>query len=220
MADDELKVPSQRTDQGGEHGVDDAYRHGVDDVRRERAGDDPARESSADDDLRVVVGTNDEPHDEPRDVLPGESPGTADQGDPHARDYKDPYTPATGDLPMPGTGAQSSQVPSHAAPQETVLFDRDPAEVQARWRDLQSAFVDDPGEAVKQADGLVGEIVESLTSALSARTEELRERWEGAGEGDTERLRLALREYRSVLERLLDLTTAGAGTHSSGPRTR
>ena len=96
----------------------------------------------------------------------------------------------------------------------------DPSEVQARWRDVQAAFVDDPGEAVKRADGLVGEVVESVTRTLTSRADELRGRWEGSGEADTERLRLALREYRSVLERLLDLTSAGAGARSSDPGTR
>ncbi|GAA3148184.1 hypothetical protein GCM10020001_084420 [Nonomuraea salmonea] len=78
--------------------------------------------------------------------------------------------------------------------------------MQARWRDLQASFVDDPGEAVRRADGLVGEVVESLTSSLTSRTEALRGRWKDAGEAETEQLRLALRDYRNVLERLLALS--------------
>ncbi|NUW39605.1 hypothetical protein [Nonomuraea rhodomycinica] len=124
--------------------------------------------------------------------------------------------PATGD-DTPGTGADGGAKPSHAAPADIVLFDRDPAEVQARWRELQAGFVDDPGEAVRRADGLVGEVVEALTSALTSRTGELRQRWSGSDDHDTEQLRLALREYRTVLERLLALTgdTAGTGAASS-----
>ncbi|WP_219462982.1 hypothetical protein [Nonomuraea rhizosphaerae] len=96
-------------------------------------------------------------------------------------------------------------VPAHAAPQDTSLFDQDPAEVQTRWREVQTSFVDDPAEAVQRADGLVGEVVEALTASLTARTGELRDRWKDAG--DTEQLRLALREYRVVLERLLSLSS-------------
>ncbi|MEU8249109.1 hypothetical protein [Nonomuraea sp. NPDC048916] len=99
--------------------------------------------------------------------------------------------------------------PSHAAPQEVVLFDQDPAEVQSRWRDVQASFVDDPGDAVQRADGLVGEIVESLTAALTSHTGELRGRWQGADQEDTEQLRLALRDYRNVLERLLSFAGPG-----------
>ncbi|MCP2344029.1 hypothetical protein [Nonomuraea roseoviolacea] len=125
--------------------------------------------------------------------------------------------PVTGD---DATGVDGGAKPSHAAPADIVLFDRDPAEVQARWRELQAGFVDDPGDAVRRADGLVGEVVEALTSALTSRTGELRQRWSGSGENgndtdtdtDTEQLRLALREYRTVLERLLALTGDNAGT--------
>ncbi|MFG2072892.1 hypothetical protein [Nonomuraea maritima] len=129
-------------------------------------------------------------------ALPG---GGADR-EPAFRDG--PY--AEGDGPeqaRPGEAAAA-----HAAPGEVVLFERDPAEVQARWRDLQASFVDDPGEAVQRADGLVGEVVESLTSTLNSRTAALRDRWKSAGDSGTEEMRQALREYRDVLERLLALS--------------
>lgn len=205
---DELKVPSQK----------------------------PAGEPGGDDDLRVVVAKDDAPahgsgHDDGRDTFRAEDVrdpsrvGDDERArDPHAKDYKDPYTAPPEDMPVsagPGpmvrgqeTGAAGG-MPSHAAPQETALFDRDPADVQARWRDLQAGFVDDPGDAVKRADGLVGEVVESLTSALNQRTSELRGRWQGAGGHDTEQLRQALREYRGVLERLLAVSAAGTGSSGS-----
>ncbi|MER6510598.1 hypothetical protein ABT158_27530 [Nonomuraea sp. NPDC001636] len=112
--------------------------------------------------------------------------------------------------PVQGTpveGAPVDDVPSHAAPQEVALFDQDPAEVQARWRDVQASFVDDPAEAIQRADGLVGEVVESLTNSLTSRTGALRERWKDVDSPDTEDLRQAFRDYRNVLERLLALST-------------
>ncbi|WP_219519909.1 hypothetical protein [Nonomuraea ceibae] len=148
-------------------------------------------------------------HETPAHSTPGhETPGheTPDHDRPgHERVPGHEGTPE----PVPAT-AVAGEPPAHAAPQERALFDQDPAEVQARWRDLQTAFVDDPGEAVQRADGLVGEVVETLTSTLNARTGELRERWKGAGDGDTEQLRLALREYRGMLEQLLALTGSGS----------
>ncbi|MFI7643443.1 hypothetical protein [Nonomuraea sp. NPDC049400] len=141
---------------------------------------------------------------------------TAPQGERDAP-YRDPYAgTGGGDIPPepgPESGpVASDEVPAHAAPEDVVLFDQDPDQVQARWRDLQASFVDDPGEAVRRADGLVGEVVEALTSSLTSRTDGLRDRWKNAkdaedGESaDTEQLRLALRDYRSVLESLLTLS--------------
>ncbi|MGW0802748.1 hypothetical protein [Nonomuraea sp. NPDC002799] len=138
--------------------------------------------------------------------------------------YRDPYA-RTGDMltdpdpdPDPAhTPVAADERPAHAAPDEVSLFDQDPTEVQGRWRDLQAGFVDDPSEAVQRADGLVGEVVESLTSSLTTRTNALRDRWKDAETADTEQLRLALRDYRSVLERLLALSThqplSGDRTH-------
>ncbi|NRQ36421.1 hypothetical protein HII36_31985 [Nonomuraea sp. NN258] len=119
--------------------------------------------------------------------------------DPRSADVPDPlHTPA-----VAGEGG-----PAHAAPRDLVLFDQDPAQVQARWRDVQASFVDDPGEAVTRADALVGEVVEAITSTLTTRTNALRDGWKGSEQADTEQLRLALRDYRNVLERLLALSAA------------
>ncbi|MEU1721165.1 hypothetical protein [Nonomuraea sp. NPDC005692] len=115
----------------------------------------------------------------------------------------------------PVEGAPVDDVPSHAAPREVTLFDHDPAEVQARWRDVQASFVDDPAEAMQRADGLVGEVVESLTNSLTSRTGALRERWKDVDSPDTEDLRQAFRDYRNVLEQLLALST-----HNLTPETR
>ncbi|MEU4510206.1 hypothetical protein AB0G05_11965 [Nonomuraea wenchangensis] len=117
------------------------------------------------------------------------------------------------------TGAVLAETPAHAAPADTALFDQDPAEVQSRWRDLQAAFVDDPGDAVRRADGLLNEVVESVTASLNGRTSALRERWKDAGSPDTEQLRQALREYRNVLERLLALSSTPNTTPNVTPNT-
>ncbi|MFC4007395.1 hypothetical protein ACFOY2_09190 [Nonomuraea purpurea] len=163
---------------------------------------------------------------------------TTPSRDPDDAAYRDPYAGTGGDMlaepepepePEPGPGpegkeaesgsasvaqAPADEVPAHAAPADVVLFDQDPAQVQARWRELQTSFVDDPTEAVQRADGLVGEVVESLTSSLNSRTNALRERWKDPETADTEQLRLALRDYRGVLERLLALSNA----HPQGMR--
>jgi hypothetical protein len=95
--------------------------------------------------------------------------------------------------PVPGTPVESSVAGSQGwAP------DWDADELRRRWHDIQASFVDDPRDSVEKADNLVEEAVSSLTT----RKQELMERWKTNDQGDTEQLRLALRDYRSLLERL------------------
>ncbi|MFB9530380.1 hypothetical protein [Nonomuraea roseola] len=114
---------------------------------------------------------------------------------------------ATGDVPV-----ESEPAPARAQavpPQRAALFDQDVDQAHTRWHDLQATFVDDPRQAVEQADQLVDEVVNALTSSLTTRTSELGGRWKNTDQGDTEQLRLALRDYGAMLEQLLAL---------SGPR--
>ncbi|KWV33804.1 hypothetical protein [Micromonospora rifamycinica] len=95
----------------------------------------------------------------------------------------------------PGTG----NVPSDAA----TLFETDAAQgFRDRWRDVQLRFVDDPRAAAGEAQSLVEEAIRSLSEALAAQKEKLGG-WQGAGEADTEQLRVAVRQYRDFLDRVL-----------------
>ncbi|NBE98964.1 hypothetical protein FE391_37200 [Nonomuraea sp. KC401] len=200
---DELKVPSQRADEV--RGDDrDAEREAV----RARPGEHIPGGPVAGDDAAGIGRRPDEEYDT---AVPGAV--TTPEPDEDAA-YRDPYATTGDDLPPEpepaplNAEAVPDEVPAHAAPQDVILFDQDPAQVQARWRDLQASFVDDPGEAVRRADGLLGEVVEAFTSSLTSRTDTLRDGWKDAGAHDTELLRLALRDYRNVLEHLLALSGA------------
>jgi len=100
-----------------------------------------------------------------------------------------------------GTGARPA-----AAGEFTVeyLVDPEAAErLRNRWRDVKAVFVDDPADAVRQAGALTGEAVDELTAALSRLRQE-REGTSGEGkETDTERLRVALRGYGALIDRIL-----------------
>ncbi|MEO3790184.1 hypothetical protein ABGB14_08215 [Nonomuraea sp. B10E15] len=205
---DELKVPSQRADEVRGDDRDDG-RAAADRRPGEEAGGPIAGRPES-------TGRADGRHeglersaDEYDPAVPGADPSAEPDED---AAYRDPYARTGGDLraePEPGpvdVQAAPEEVPAHAAPQDVVLFDQDPTQVQARWRDLQASFVDDPGEALRRADGLLGEVVESFTSSLTSRTGALRDGWKGTGAQDTEQLRLALRDYRNVLEHLLALS--------------
>lgn len=80
------------------------------------------------------------------------------------------------------------------------------AELQAivgRWREIQAGFVDEPRQAVQEADALVADLMQRLARALANERAQLESRWSGDGEVSTEDLRQGLRRYRSLFERLL-----------------
>ncbi|WP_031087210.1 hypothetical protein [Streptomyces sp. NRRL WC-3549] len=73
-----------------------------------------------------------------------------------------------------------------------------------RMRQAVSDFVEDPRQAVEEADSAFDRIVADLAEALDERRRALRASWQGADcEARTEELRVALRNYRDAGERLL-----------------
>ncbi|SCF09139.1 hypothetical protein [Micromonospora mirobrigensis] len=95
----------------------------------------------------------------------------------------------------PAAGA----VPADAA----TLFEPETAQgFRDRWRDVQLRFVDDPRAAVGEAQSLVEEAIQALSSALAAQKDKLGG-WQDSGSVDTEQLRVAVRQYRDFLDRVL-----------------
>ncbi|GLW74832.1 hypothetical protein Kpho02_71290 [Kitasatospora phosalacinea] len=92
-------------------------------------------------------------------------------------------------------------------PGAPVLLPPDLAAQSARRLDRAMAgFVDDPGRAVREADEALDEAVRQLVENLEGRRTTLRDAWQGStadGSSRTEDLRLALREYRDLLQHLL-----------------
>ena len=88
----------------------------------------------------------------------------------------------------------------------TELFEANRAsELRDRWSDVQTRFVDDPRAAVKEADGLVEDVVEQLTKQFADERTRLESQWGRDEKVSTEELRLALRRYREFFERLLSV---------------
>ena len=87
-----------------------------------------------------------------------------------------------------------------------ALFDPDVAgRFRARWDEVQIGFVDDPRQAVRQADELVAQVMKSLAETFSSERASLEDQLEQTDSGSTENLRVALRRYRSFFQRLLSL---------------
>jgi hypothetical protein len=74
---------------------------------------------------------------------------------------------------------------------------------RARWDQVQTSFVDEPRQAVEQADGLVANVVKRIAEQFSAERATLEQQWAQGDNVSTEDLRQALRRYRSFFDRLL-----------------
>lgn len=82
-----------------------------------------------------------------------------------------------------------------------------------RMRHAVAGFVDRPRDAVEEADQVLEELAARFTDAVNSRRRTLRGSWQlaegkkgaAAGTADTEQLRLALRDYRELTDRLLHL---------------
>lgn len=74
-----------------------------------------------------------------------------------------------------------------------------------RWSKVQAGFVDEPRNAVVEADRLVDEMLKRVQDIFAQRRAKLEKQWDAGTEGSTEDLRLTLQNYRSFFERLLKL---------------
>ncbi len=93
--------------------------------------------------------------------------------------------------------------PRDDAHPEPLLGNEETESFQSRWQEIQVRFVDDPRDSVKDADGLVAELMQRLAGSFSEERNRLESEWERGGDVSTEDLRVALRHYRSFFNRLL-----------------
>ncbi|MFE3162008.1 hypothetical protein [Streptomyces sp. NPDC059224] len=83
-------------------------------------------------------------------------------------------------------------------------------QLEERLQHALTGFVDEPRAAVEEADRAVEELSARFTDAVDRRRRTLRGSWQETdrdhpGTTDTEQLRLALREYRELADRLLHI---------------
>ncbi|MCX5370281.1 hypothetical protein OG613_15080 [Streptomyces sp. NBC_00015] len=106
----------------------------------------------------------------------------------------------------------------HRGHGESLLPDGECDRIASRMRQAVVGFVDGPRDAVVEADQVLEELAAQFTDAVDRRRRTLRGSWQSGSEGgkdrsataaatatDTEQLRLALRDYRELTERLLHL---------------
>lgn len=83
-----------------------------------------------------------------------------------------------------------------------------PAHFQDRWSDVQNTFVEDPHRSVAEADALLTEVLTAYQQAVEQRRERITAIWSDAT-ADTEKMRLALLDYRSLITTMLPAQADG-----------
>ncbi|MFE7858415.1 hypothetical protein [Streptomyces sp. NPDC057403] len=111
-----------------------------------------------------------------------------------------------------GSGSRTGGTVDGGAGTGTPLLPHDECDkLETRLRHAVAGFVDGPRDAVQEADQVLEEIAGRFAEAVTRRRRTLRMSWQddksgGADEAartDTEQLRLALKDYRELAERLL-----------------
>jgi hypothetical protein len=88
----------------------------------------------------------------------------------------------------------------------TPLFPESELEgLRSRWSEVQTAFVDEPRNAVEKADGLVAAAMKRLAEVFAEERSKLEQQWDRGDNVSTEDLRIALQRYRSFFQRLLSV---------------
>jgi len=119
--------------------------------------------------------------DETAETRPSDEPMARDRSESDARDLED----VQGETREPLLPADQSE------------------RFTERWHEIQTSFVDEPRDAVAQADALVADLMQRLAASFSNERERLEGQWDRGDEVSTEDLRVALTRYRSFFDRLL-----------------
>ncbi|MFJ1731748.1 hypothetical protein [Streptomyces sp. NPDC088254] len=156
-----------------------------------------------------------------RDTLPGGTPGVTGTGTgtgSEERTGADADTTRTDTPHTPSAQPHSAADRSHGPQGSPLLPHEECDELASRLHHAVAGFVDRPRDAVEEADHVLEELAARFTEAVNDRRRTLRGSWQlaegGGAQGgrkgdtaatavDTEQLRLALRDYRELTERLL-----------------
>ncbi|SNY30523.1 hypothetical protein [Paractinoplanes atraurantiacus] len=130
---------------------------------------------------------------------PDRTPDASEQRDLDQKDalqddgtFESPTVAEPAVAPVPAAATESKPTGERLLPDGDAFTER--------FRDIQLRFVDDPKDATAEASRLVEEVVDKLTSTLKSQRDAL-----GGNADDTEKLRVELRGYRDILNRLLSL---------------
>lgn len=81
-------------------------------------------------------------------------------------------------------------------------------EMNTRWQEVQTEFVDDPRKSVAHAHQLVSDAVQRIVDTFTEERNQLERQWSEGEDVSTEDLRVCLQRYREFFTRLLPLEGA------------
>jgi hypothetical protein len=125
---------------------------------------------------------------------PSDAPLTRDASSDQASDTRE----AEG-----SSGSRTQDIRSADTDQKPLFANDQRERFTSRWQEVQGSFVDQPREAVAEADALVADLMQRLAASFSHERERLEAQWDRGDDVSTEDLRVALTRYRSFFERLL-----------------
>lgn len=99
----------------------------------------------------------------------------------------------------PGEAEQAPQMAEFAIWEQSAVDG-----YRERWRRVQVQFLDDPKAAAEEAESLLADVLDVLSGNLTARKRDLDD-WRSGERRDTEELRIAVRGYRDLLDKVLTL---------------
>jgi len=115
------------------------------------------------------------------------------------------------------TPAPDSATMPASPPENVSVFNRSPGvrnessrqfeELRGRWNNIQTSFVDEPRQAVYDADKLVSSAITQITAALHDECSAMQKQWADGADVSTEELRLSLQKYRLFFNRLMSMPT-------------
>jgi len=106
-------------------------------------------------------------------------------------------------LPQQQEAAAQEPLDDYSASEVQLFSDEDTEEFRNRWAEIQRGFVDNPRSVVEDADRLVADLTQRITTQFSEERTVLEAQWDRDDDVSTEELRVALKRYRSFFERLL-----------------
>jgi hypothetical protein len=102
-------------------------------------------------------------------------------------------------------GTATAPAPATAELAGPLLSSEESKGLRARWDAVQVGFVDEPRQAVEQADALVTGALARLAEIFAEECTRIVGQWDRGDDVSTEDLRLALKRYRSFFGRLLSV---------------
>jgi len=131
------------------------------------------------------------------DLAHGKAPASETRG--HALQH------VRGDQQLASTAVAAS-IQEAPSDDSTPLFPSSELEsLRMRWKEAQTAFVDEPRRAVEQADELVASAMKRLAEVFAEERSQLEKQWDRGDSVSTEDLRVALERYRAFFDRLLSV---------------